>query len=184
MLQVNTRPDDAYSAPAAETRSPLELIGYFSLVLRQQFVLVLLISVLVFALGALYAVVTPPTFTARATILIDRGKVQAQLGGMARELPVDPVEIESQIQLIKSEAVALAVIRKFDLTNDPEFTGPPVGLAGLLHTLRSKLVGALGIGGSAAGAVVDTEAAQLVALAGVSSRLGVNRIGGYAIEIE
>ena len=184
MLQVNTRQDDAYSAPAAETRSPFELIQYFSLVLRQQFILILLISVLVFALGALYAVVTPPTFTARATILIDRGKVQAQLGGMARELPVDPVEIESQIQLIKSEAVALAVIRKLDLANDPEFTGPPVGLAGLLHALRAKLVGALGIGGSAAGAVVDTEAAQLVALGGVSSRLVVNRIGGYAIEIE
>ena len=184
MLQVNTRPDVTYPAPAAETQSPLELIEYFSTVLRLHFVLILSISVLVFALGALYVIVTPPTFTARATMLIDRGKVQAQLGGMARELPVDPVEIESQIQLIKSEAVALTVIRKLNLGNDPEFTGPPPGLAGWLHALRSKLVGALGYRRSVAGGD-DTEAdPQLVALGGVSSRLVVNRIGGYVIEIE
>ena len=184
MLQVNTRPDVSYSAPAAETRSPLELIEYFSTVLRLHFVLILSISVLVFALGALYVIVTPHTFTARATMLIDRGKVQAQLGGMARELPVDPVEIESQIQLIKSEVVALTVIRKLNLGNDPEFTGPPLGLAGWLHALRSKLVGALGYRRSVAGGD-DTEAdPQLVALGGVSSRLVVNRIGGYVIEIE
>src|SRR5262245_16482025 len=118
MLQVNPRPDVTDSAPAAETRSPFELIEYVSLILRQHFVLILSISVLVFAFGAVYAIVTPPTFTARATMLIDRGKVQAQLGGMARELPVDQVEVESQIQLIKSEAVALAVITKLNLAKD------------------------------------------------------------------
>src|SRR5262245_379530 len=175
MLQVNTRPAVTYAAPPAETRSPFELFEFLCGILRQQFALIVSISVLAFALGAIYVMATPPTFTARATMLIDRGKVQAQLGGMSRELPVDPVEVESQIQLIKSEAVALAVIRKLNLANDPEFTGPQQGLAARLYALRSKFVG-----GDVKGEVDPLQ----VALAAVSSRLAVYRIGGYVIDIE
>lgn len=175
MLHVNNRQNVAY-APQAEEGSPVELIDYLYRILRQQLVLILSITAIAIALAGLYVSTTPPTYTARATMIIDRGKVQTQLGGMSRELSVDPVEVESQIQLIKSEAVTVAVVKKLKLGEDPEFTHPQVGLAGWLYAVRSKFF-------SEGGSAVETDPVQAAA-AGVVSRLVVNRIGGYVIEIE
>ena len=136
MLQANR--EAVYYAPVEE-RSPVDPLEYWWAVLRQQLPIVLAATLLTTALGAFYLYITPPTFTARATIIIDRGKVQAQLGGMSRELPVDTVELDGQIQLIKSNSVASAVVKKLSLAQDPEFVGPPVGLPGLINELRSKL---------------------------------------------
>lgn len=166
----------AVSYGPAEARSPLELIDFFSGVLRQQLALILAIALLALALGALYVYVTPPAFIARATMIIHTGKVQAQLGEMSREVPVDTVEVESQIQLIKSEAVVLAVIKKLDLAGDLEFTGPPVGPVGWLDQLRSKFV--------AGGRPAPEHDPARAALTGVARGLTVNQIGGHIIEIE
>lgn len=173
MLHANT---ETVSYGPADAGSPFELLEYFWLILRQQLPVILAVAILAMGLGGFYVYVTPPTFTARATIIIDRGKVQAQLGGMFREVPVDSVEVDGQIQLIKSETVALAVVKKLSLAEDPEFIGPPVGLAGLIHQLRSILP-------FADDPTVGLDPNHGVARA-VASRLTVNRVGGYVIEIE
>ena len=181
MLQVNDRSNidnqgHAQSHAAAEASSPSDLIDFFRGILLREFAIILSITILAIGLGALYLYVTPPFFTARATILIDRGKVQSQLGSMLREVPVDVVEVESHIQLLKSETVARAVIKKLNLAGDPEFVGPPVGLAGWIHELSSKL--------PSSGLLtreLDTTPAAMISVTG---GLTVNRTGGSVIEIE
>ena len=169
MLNINTR-TASYSSPDVGP-PPADPVDFLLGLFRQQLTIILSAAILAITLGALYIFATPPTFTARATMIIDRGKVQAQLGGMSRELPVDVVEVDSQIQLIKSETVALAVIKRLNLAEDPEFVGPPVGLAGWIHGLLSRRF-------------EPTLDPVRVALTGMASRLSVNRISGFVIEIE
>jgi succinoglycan biosynthesis transport protein ExoP len=174
MLHVKNRQTVVY--PHGDEKSPLELIEFFRGVLRQQLALILSIAVLAIALGALYLWLTPPTYTARATMIIDRGKVQAQLGGMSRELPLDTIEVESQIQLIRSEGVALAVAKALKLEDDPEFTGPPTGIGGRIHDLLSRLSS-----GPSSDSTIDP---ARLALGRLDHNLTVNRVGGYIIQIE
>ncbi|HWB46472.1 MAG TPA: AAA family ATPase [Hyphomicrobiaceae bacterium] len=174
MLHVKNR--QAVGYPHGEERSPLELIDFFRGVLRQQLALILSVAFIAIVLGALYLWLTPPMYTARATMIIDRGKVQAQLGGMSRELPLDTVEVESQIQLIRSEGVALAVAKALKLDADPEFTGPPTGVGGRIHELLSRLTS-----GDSTDAHIDP---FRLALGRLDRNLTVNRVGGYIIQIE
>lgn len=177
MLQVTDRHNvDNQSRAAAEASSPSDLIDFFRGILLREFAVILSMTVLAIGLGALYLYVTPPFFTARATILIERGKMQSQLGSMLREVPVDVVEVESHIQLLKSETVARAVIKKVNLAGDPEFVGPPVGLAGWIHELSSKLPSS-----GLLTSELDTTPAALISL---TSGLTVNRSGGSVIDIE
>ena len=51
--------------------------------------------------------------------------MQSQLGSMVREVSVDTVELESHIQLVKSETVARAVVKKLNLAAGPGIRRPP-----------------------------------------------------------
>jgi succinoglycan biosynthesis transport protein ExoP len=136
MLHVNKirRADPA----PAEAGSPIaELIEFVLGILRQQLFIIIPIALVVASLGVVYVLVTPKTYTAHAIMIIDRGKAQVQLGGVLNEVPLDTIGVDGQIQVIKSETVAEAVVKKLNLTADPEFIGPPRGLRGLLSKLRS-----------------------------------------------
>ena len=39
------------------------------------------------------------------------------------ELPLDTAQVETQIELLKSENIGLSVIKDLKLTEDPEFVG-------------------------------------------------------------
>jgi succinoglycan biosynthesis transport protein ExoP len=173
MLHTNDRQNaDSHTYAPAESTLP-ELFDYFWGILRQQFIAILSLTVLAIVLGTLFVYFTPPTYTARSTLIIDRQKVQTQLGGMSRDLPAGVVEVESQAMLIKSEAVALAVINKLDLDKRPEFIDPPKGL---IQTLRSMFL------------FGDNQAADAdpvrVAAAVLETSLTVSRTAGNVIEIE
>ena len=162
MLHINRHSVD-HDPPDATVP---ELIEFIHGILRQQFAIILSIATLVTALGAVYVFITPPTFTARAMMIIDRSKAHVQLGGILNEVPV---EVESQVQLIKSETMALAVVKRLNLADDPEFIGPPSGLRGWVEMLRASALPSL--------------EPDRVALSRTAERLKVNRTG-YVVEIE
>ena len=87
-------------------------------------------------LGALYAFFAPPTYTADASILIDLRRVQDFKGATFAEGDMDAPALESQVELVKSEPVALAVIKQLRLADDAEFLSSN---AGLPEVLRSAL---------------------------------------------
>jgi len=179
MLQPNrheTKPYDDSYGPVHVSEQPLDFLAFFLDVIRQQFLTILTVAVLSIALGFLYVYITPPTFTSRATIILDPGKAQAQLGNLLRDIPIDTMEVESQIQLIKSETVALAVAKKLNLTADPEFARPLIyrqWLTWLPAPITSWLL--------AKHAQTDPMQAILFAL---SSHLNIDRLGANVFGIE
>ena len=84
-------------------------------------------------MGFLYLLTTPPSYTATATMIIDTKRVQLfQQQSMFNDMPFDTGAVESQVEILKSETIALAVIKQLHLTEDPEFVGPGTGLMGVL----------------------------------------------------
>ena len=99
--------------------------------LRQAFLIVRRNVQLISAIVIVFTVVTlvytlqlTPLYTATAKILIDTRQsnvvnVEAVLSG----LPTDSSTVDSQVEIIKSQALAFRVIATLDLMADPEFNG-------------------------------------------------------------
>jgi succinoglycan biosynthesis transport protein ExoP len=80
-----------------------------------------------FALAVLYLVFAPPRFTASAAVVIDTRKIQVlEKEFVLGEAHIDASLVHTHVGLLKSDNVALGVIRKLHLIDDPEFV-PPAG---------------------------------------------------------
>lgn len=70
----------------------------------------------------LYVLLVAPTFTARTQLLIDPKTPQALRDGLGEaSLALDSSQVESQIAVLRSSEVALAVIARLKLMDEPEF---------------------------------------------------------------
>ena len=80
-------------------------------------------------LGIAYVVLATPLFTSTASILIDTRMNQTlQKQNIIDDVPVDTSGVDSQVNVIMSDSIALDVIRSLNLTHDSEFVGPPSAL--------------------------------------------------------
>jgi succinoglycan biosynthesis transport protein ExoP len=84
-------------------------------IVRRRWLIILIVCMLSIALAVIYVAITPPQFTAIATLLIDNGKVKPVDKSVYVETPLDAATIESQIQVLRSESLALSVVEKLDL---------------------------------------------------------------------
>ena len=127
MLQFNKTHSAAedYRRLAPEESSPAELLEQLLGIVRRQYLVILFVGVLITALALIYVVTATPRFMAVATMFIDRGKVQpfAQQQQILIDNPIDSSAIEGQLQILKSDAIALSVIDSLHLADDPEFGG-------------------------------------------------------------
>ena len=142
MLQFNkTHPaTEDYRRLAPEENSPAELLEHLLGIVRRQYAVILFVGVLTMALALIYVVTATPRFMAVATMFIDRGKVQPfSQQQILIDSPIDSTAIESQIEIIKSDAIALSVINNLHLTDDPEFGGSIDKSAGTIFGLFSGL---------------------------------------------
>jgi len=77
------------------------------------------------ALGLLYLLVTPAKYTATATLLIDSSTLrvlQNQLQPQG-DVPLDSLQVGSQVEVLASRNLGLAVISALKLDEDREFIG-------------------------------------------------------------
>lgn len=120
---------DRTGIPAPEFSSPAELLDSLVHFLRQQYLTILSALVLSMALGGAYLFFARPSYTAIATMLIDSRKTQflQQQSPSTNDSEIDSATVESQLRVLKSDNVSLAVIKNLDLTSDPEFAGPSNG---------------------------------------------------------
>ncbi|MGD1036869.1 MAG: GNVR domain-containing protein [Roseiarcus sp.] len=86
-------------------------------------------------LGLAYTVTAVPQYTATTDILIDAQKDQNALSASIAELTFDTGAIDSQVEVMKSEKIALSVISAMNLTRDPEFMGARGTLIGQAFAL-------------------------------------------------
>src|SRR5215470_1664485 len=147
-------------------------------ILRQYWTIVFA-TALATALGVIYLRVTPPTYTATASVLLRTERAQfPQQQAMLLDAPLDVAQLESQLQIIKSDAIASAVIAQLKLTEDPEFApsgGPVRGVLSWFGGLFGK---------DSSNPTSNVAANEAVVTAGFVNRLTVNRVGlSYVVEI-
>ena len=131
MLQVN-KPTSEINRDFAEINgSPSQtLTSYLDIVRRQFPTMVAIVSACV-VLALLYLFTAAPLFTSTASMVIDTRKVQLfQQQSVLGDIAIDSATVETQVEILKSENISLAVIRDLHLIDDPEFTGNGGGLLG------------------------------------------------------
>ena len=136
MLQTNNPQSEINREPAApEIVSGAESLRSFVGFVRRQFPVIAFVTLLTIALGVIYLITARPSFTAQAQLLIDARKVQIfQQQSILGDIPIDTAQVESQVEVLKSENIALSVIKNLHLTEDPEFVGSGGGLLGTLYS--------------------------------------------------
>ena len=89
---------------------------------RRHWPLFVILPLILVSLGVAYLVVTPPLYLAQATMVIDARRVQRfQQQIPTAEEPADGVTVQTQLEVLRSDAVAAAVVKNLQLGNDPEF---------------------------------------------------------------
>ena len=118
--------------------------------------------------AAAYSYTATPMYTARTQIIIDPSLPQVLRDTNSdTTFTIDNSQVESQLEVLRSEKIAIAVLDQLKLQDEPEFTDPD-------STLR-WLAGAR---------PATPEGAQRIALGRYLSNLYVRRVGvSYAIEI-
>jgi succinoglycan biosynthesis transport protein ExoP len=140
MLQTNPRL--AYPpSGATELLSPTELFFQGVAIVRRHWVICVAMPVLAMVLAVIYLIMTPPQFTATATMAIDMRKSSSMMPGSASttETPIDNPTVESQVEILKSENISLPVIRDLKLVDDPAFMASS-GLGSVIGALRSLVL--------------------------------------------
>lgn len=155
--------------------------------LQRHFLVLALASVAGVALGALYIANTEPTYTSIARIVIDREQARiASQDASTGTIIIETAEIASEVEIVKSEAIARSVIKQLNLTEDPEIQTS----SSWRSAVRGALAAMLSIfdppteeGAETAGEPNEEEIMRRT-MAGFLGRVSVRRVGqSYVLEI-
>ncbi len=122
-----------------EWRAALDASEFVNAARRQARVVVYCVALSI-VLGVIYVGTAVPLYTATVNVLIDSRKNQDQLAASIAELTLDTGAIDSQVEVIKSDNVALSVAQALSLDADPEFNGASGSILGsALRILQSAV---------------------------------------------
>ena len=111
MLQINKNIELA--EPQVEKRLPADVLQQAIKFVRRQYVVIAVALAITTMLGIVYLITTPPSFSAFAKMIIDTRKVQLfQQQSVMGDLGIDSVAVESQVEILKSQNIALSVVRE------------------------------------------------------------------------
>jgi polysaccharide biosynthesis transport protein len=188
MLQTTHDPSAVQREP--ETVSPQETLALVVGFMRRQYLVIGLVTLLGIGLGVVYLINTPPTYTAKADLMIDSRKfnlMPVQQQAVYGDFPLDTAAVDSQVEVLKSENIALSVIKNLHLMQDPEFNAPSGGLMGAIVGFISNPIGPIvNFIANRTGSSEPTSEFELTrqAVGALKGGLSVNRVGySYVIEI-
>lgn len=142
MLQINKSSPPSNDEPARQQiASDLnEAIKSFTSILRRQLPVFLILIPCATTLGLLYLLTTASSYTAVARMVIDTRKVPAfqQQQVMGDMTTIDTAAVATQVEVLMSDNVSLAVIKDLKLEEDPEFVHSSAGLIGAIYNLISS----------------------------------------------
>jgi capsular exopolysaccharide synthesis family protein len=118
----------------------IDLVGVFR-ILRRRWTLIASILALAIMVAAIYVSTTSQRYTASSLLLFN---VRAAEPFQQRGYPnaaADSAYVDSQVEVLKSEAIARSVVRNLNLASDPEFISQSGGLLGLLRKLSNAIIG-------------------------------------------
>ncbi len=174
MIREAPAPDDGVSG------LNLDLLGLFALLRRERGKVAGIVAAAL-ALSLAYAMFTPRSYLSSTDILVSarpKDILAASPGADALAGLVDPGLIESQVEILKSSSVLLAVVRKLDLLDDTTFTNRPGWNP--LRALRDAAVSLWRSKGDGEPLVL----AEQSAVQAIADRLKVRRIGmTYVVDV-
>jgi polysaccharide biosynthesis transport protein len=131
MLKLADRSDER-ALELSRVHAPIEKSETERIVaaVRRQLSVVIAGSILGLLLGVGYVVTAVPQFTATAVILLDNRRVRAgqdiyDISPLGLDSAASAVD--SQVEVLRSDSVALTVVDKLQLTKDPEFVSQRPG---------------------------------------------------------
>jgi polysaccharide biosynthesis transport protein len=135
MLQISKSPSVSPRDRAAAGDASAHVIPWSTVVssfvgfFRRRWRLIFLFLLLTVGLAAVYLFTAPPRFTAHAKMSIESPKFQVfQQQAAAGDGSFNSIaELESQVEILKSENVELAIVKSMHLTEVPEFVGSTSG---------------------------------------------------------
>ena len=104
-------------------------IGAALRILRRHYILIGTVTIAFLALGLVYIMTTPASYTATATVLIDAQRLKLfRDDSMFEGTVLNNSIVESEIQILTSRKITEDVVRTLNLTENPTFMRPPRGL--------------------------------------------------------
>jgi exopolysaccharide transport family protein len=116
--------------PQAESSRPLDLARLLS-IFRRWLWLFVLVMVVALSLGAYLTFSRIPTYTATGSIVVDLRKqnlINNNINQVLSDLPEDPSVVDTEVEMLRSYALAQKVVNALGLQDDPDFqpdTTPP-----------------------------------------------------------
>jgi len=144
MLQTNMLQTDSPRAPLsgleqngqAEGGGIGDLVNFAVAFLRRQYLVIIVTAALAMAACVVYLRITPPTYSAQVQILLSNPPQFVQQQSLAAPA-FDLNQVETQLQILKSRAIAVAVINQLKLEDDPDLNGSGPSLFSLWYRIRA-----------------------------------------------
>src|ERR1700761_2437454 len=114
MLQIrNADPLARYAEARPSALSPRDLMNAVVGLARRRFGVMLLVFGVTLLCGIIYLSVASPKYMAQASLIIDTRKSQLfqKENNLVGEAAVDSATVDSQIEVMKSEAIAASVVK-------------------------------------------------------------------------
>jgi succinoglycan biosynthesis transport protein ExoP len=153
---------------------------------RRQWRLVAVVAVAAIALGVVYLLTAVPIYSADASLLIDTNnqKLADQLSSSVTDVVDDETSILSQVELLKSKKIAVAVSENLDLKDNPTFMADRKGM---IRSLLSAARAAVDISGWLKGGnpQLNDRQIQQAIVEQLQQNLNVTRVGRtYVLTLE
>lgn len=188
-MQLHNRQiSEKISHETVEDESRVDFIDFDALIgaARRQWTVVAICVACAALVGFAVATTSVPLYTASAKVLMDRdaNQVVQQLSVIGGALD-DEASVLSQVELLQSETIGLAVVDKLDLSNDPEFMAGQSSLISSVSRFIKSVVNVSQWFSNDSQDSVVTEAQRRAALGRVLSNVDITRVGRtYVLEIE
>jgi succinoglycan biosynthesis transport protein ExoP len=176
MLQTRLPNSREIESSGPESDSLQQPLSYAFALLGRQYPLMLFTLLLCVSVAGVYLLTAPKRYTGSAVLMIDSRKMQGlqTQASAAADNPIDSAMVDSQVEILKSETIASAVIKDLRLLDTAEFTGNEGGLLGQI----AKLFFA-----SSETRPSDFQLMR-IAISRIQSQLAIRRVGAsYVIEI-
>lgn len=178
MLQTRITPREI-GATAPEAPSLEQTISSALALIGRQYPVAIFTLLLCLCLAGVYVFTTPKRYTGTAVLVIDSRKMQGlqtQAPTNGSDNPIDSAMVDSQVEILKSEAIASKVIKDLKLAQSPEFMSDG---GGLLSSINAAISGMF-----SESKPPSEEQLLRAALARFASNLSIKRVGvSYVIEI-
>ena len=119
-----TRPSDGLQVDILGEQRPPDSVSPFRLIdlLWRHKLLIFAIVIVLMAGAAVQIASIIPTYDARALILIDtRRNAMSDLQAIVTGSQADLLQVQTQVDILRSQALAIEVARRLDLVREPEF---------------------------------------------------------------